>query len=652
MFKSTTEKKKIKIISSITGNVIDKKDYGKLKHLIYDNNIIYSVAINIILNYKSTHDISFNYQQYRDDNRYDYEYEYDDDDNLQQVTYNLYDIYSIRILINKIENLPDESIVYGVYESLLQQYDNKFNITDIFENFNQEHIIYRDLFYYLLTIKKISAEFIESNYKQIMNLYNDDIQIIIELIKLHTIIFLLPSEKRHLSRETNRYVETYNLLRDSEFINKINNDIDITIQIHFKDITQDNFHERFKNYPSYFLGNVLYDCYKNNYEDDYLIDLRKTYKIIVSEIKYKFDYDTYKLMILEAYNYDFRIFFGLDNDDYNNKDIVLLILDKSYKVTVGFIPEIFCNDIQVVTKAVENNGDTIKYISDELYEMREIVLKAVRSNGSSIRYISDTFINDKEIILEAVKNNGNALKYVSEKYRNDREIVLQAVSNDGRVLKYVSDELRNDKNIILAAIRNDGRAFVYISSRFLSDDQVVLEAVKNHGHTLRYVPESFCDNKDLILQVVKKNGLFLQYASSRLRNDIQVVLEAIKSYGRSLQYASKKLRGNRTLILDSIKKNIHLLEFAARHIRNNKKIMTEVIHNNSFALPYMSKRLRNNKKMVLKAVKDNGKMLKYASYRLRNNKIVVLEAMRNDRDAFMYASENIRKNQEVLLCNR
>lgn len=57
----------------------------------------------------------------------------------------------------------------------------------------------------------------------------------------------------------------------------------------------------------------------------------------------------------------------------------------------------------------------------------------------------------KEEVLKAVQWNGNALRYASDELRGNRDVVLAAVKRNGRALKYASDELQADKELVLAA---------------------------------------------------------------------------------------------------------------------------------------------------------------------------------------------------------
>ena len=56
--------------------------------------------------------------------------------------------------------------------------------------------------------------------------------------------------------------------------------------------------------------------------------------------------------------------------------------------------------------------------------------------------IEEIRYTNKADAIEAVSQDGNALKYVSEELQGDRDIVMAALKNDGCALAYASKNLR------------------------------------------------------------------------------------------------------------------------------------------------------------------------------------------------------------------
>ena len=53
-----------------------------------------------------------------------------------------------------------------------------------------------------------------------------------------------------------------------------------------------------------------------------------------------------------------------------------------------------------------------------------------------------------------LKQNGNALRFASDELQDDEEVVFAAVKKNGMSLKYASDELRVDKEVVLGVQRD------------------------------------------------------------------------------------------------------------------------------------------------------------------------------------------------------
>ena len=135
---------------------------------------------------------------------------------------------------------------------------------------------------------------------------------------------------------------------------------------------------------------------------------------------------------------------------------------------------------------------------------RDFVLAAVQEDGYSLEYASEELRNDREIVLAAVQENGYALEYASEELRNDREFVLAAVQTVWYALEYASEELRNDREIVLAAVQTDGCALDYASDELRNDREIVLAAVQKNGHALEYASEELRNDREFIMTEVWK----------------------------------------------------------------------------------------------------------------------------------------------------
>jgi hypothetical protein len=116
--------------------------------------------------------------------------------------------------------------------------------------------------------------------------------------------------------------------------------------------------------------------------------------------------------------------------------------------------------IDLVALALQRDGNALRFVRDDLLEIRELCLLAVTSPVSSHG-----------------KSDGTALRFCTEEMRADREFVLAALSFDGLGLRHASIELKNNREVILAALDNDGAALQYVGGGFGGILQVQVEGV-------------------------------------------------------------------------------------------------------------------------------------------------------------------------------
>ena len=90
----------------------------------------------------------------------------------------------------------------------------------------------------------------------------------------------------------------------------------------------------------------------------------------------------------------------------------------------------------------------------ENYLRKEMAIAAVAQDGQALRYASDDLKADKEVVLTAVAQDGLALDYASDELKADKEVVLTAVAQAGCALHYASDELKGDPEVLNNAARS------------------------------------------------------------------------------------------------------------------------------------------------------------------------------------------------------
>lgn len=86
--------------------------------------------------------------------------------------------------------------------------------------------------------------------------------------------------------------------------------------------------------------------------------------------------------------------------------------------------------------------------SDQLTTNRDFILRCVSEvDGELLGFVPEVFRADGDIVLAAVKHNGLALRHAAEKFRSDLEIVRQAVRQNSLALQEAAEELQTDSEM-------------------------------------------------------------------------------------------------------------------------------------------------------------------------------------------------------------
>ena len=59
--------------------------------------------------------------------------------------------------------------------------------------------------------------------------------------------------------------------------------------------------------------------------------------------------------------------------------------------------------------------------------------------------------------MEGVRENGDALRFASEELKRDREVAIEAVRLNGWALQFASVELKRDREVVIEAVRQAER---------------------------------------------------------------------------------------------------------------------------------------------------------------------------------------------------
>ena len=169
-------------------------------------------------------------------------------------------------------------------------------------------------------------------------------------------------------------------------------------------------------------------------------------------------------------------------------------------------------------------------------------MMTVEQDGNSLRYASDELQSDREVVMKAIKQNGNALQYASRELQNNRQIAIEAVKQDGTALTHASMALRHDRVVVTEAVKQNGIVLHQASLELQRDREVVKEAVKQHGYSLRWLPGDLQRDREIAMEAVKQDWEVVGHLSAELRGDWEFMMGAVASHPMALYFASNALR--------------------------------------------------------------------------------------------------------------
>lgn len=161
------------------------------------------------------------------------------------------------------------------------------------------------------------------------------------------------------------------------------------------------------------------------------------------------------------------IFTAIKNDVYSLEYVVFTNFSAEHQRDIALI-------------AIKKNSVAFHLIPQELKNDLEIIKKTVPTFGYCLKFITNQeALDDINIVSQAVEENGNALECASEKIKKNAGIVLKAVLKEGLALKFAYPELQNNIDIALAAVAQNGMALEFVSPGLQANKEVVYKALSN-----------------------------------------------------------------------------------------------------------------------------------------------------------------------------
>jgi hypothetical protein len=287
-----------------------------------------------------------------------------------------------------------------------------------------------------------------------------------------------------------------------------------------------------------------------------ILELVQKKEISLKNLSYPYTLDKEIVIAsLRATPTDLRV----DSRFFRDKDIFLELL-KTGRYD-GFVPEIFCDDKEVMLQVLNKTPQLFRWASDRLKSDREIMKLAV------------------QIPFDWYRNS--LLKFGAEAICDDEEIVMLAVSTDPTALLHASDRLKCDKDIVKAAFsskwiqKDSSKVFLSLPEALRKDPEIVELALKSAGSLLQHLEPAFKDDLELVKKaILSSHGSAFQFASDRLKEDIEIIQLALELSPHNLKFIKKEiLIANQSLVDLLIAKDPAIFKDLPEELKWEKKYL-------------------------------------------------------------------------------
>jgi hypothetical protein len=249
---------------------------------------------------------------------------------------------------------------------------------------------------------------------------------------------------------------------------------------------------------------------------------------------------------------------------------------------------------------MQQDGEMLRLLSDNLQDDPEVVLTAIRSGGGAVfQYASPRLQRNRAFILRAIAEIGLVFRNASDDQRNDQNFVFGMLQASSLMLDCVPEELRRDSIFISMVARASASLFEHASAELQGNREFVLKLIKENGFVFRYASDALRGDLEFTLLVMQENGIVLEYASLELQDHPRVVAAAVRSNRHSFEHASLRLRCDRLFVLRLLAQNGLLLEHVARELQDDDDVVDTALRtSHTAALRYASARIQRERGFI------------------------------------------------------
>lgn len=307
-----------------------------------------------------------------------------------------------------------------------------------------------------------------------------------------TILLVLEQKMQNLKEN---YHEPY--LRDREGVLKIVGDYGEILEYCIKDLQNDKEVVLKATEQSCFC--LLYASKQLMSDKEFVLELMKINPYSFNYISSNLKED--KQFILHLLSKGYKIYSIIHSDHLRSDKEITIQAVKYDKFALECAPRSLRMDKDVVMTSVTYFPKTIAYASDDLKGDYDIVMKCLENDWETIKYLSYpkfdvTSPKFKKILFEILKKDPTPLDYLNPNiWCIDSELVSFALYYDTKLFRVLKKEFKEDKDICLLALREDGNILSLLSDKFKNDREIVIRAIKTNPNSFQYASEELKTDK-------------------------------------------------------------------------------------------------------------------------------------------------------------
>lgn len=215
-------------------------------------------------------------------------------------------------------------------------------------------------------------------------------------------------------------------------------------------------------------------------------------------------------------------------DEYNQENLEVIPYDIAILCSKFLDNNTRAHWLNVLNSIIKENHSLVTDLPIFIFNQKDTVLIAVKYCGTLLENFKE-FNSDDEVIKVALNNNGEAIQYVNEELRNNEEYIKLALSNtNGYALQMdCMIPYRDYDEYVRIALKVNPYNIKWVSQRLRDDYDTAVFAIKHTQENkstdfYRYLSPRLRDNLELALLDIYEGSASVPYYLERLKDSDKV----------------------------------------------------------------------------------------------------------------------------------